>query len=49
MRQAMILGRTNAHALMKAVVLGKVRVRVAAGETLRFAREDAQRLAAEAE
>jgi hypothetical protein len=34
---------------MKAVVLGRVRVKIAAGETLRFAREDAERLATESE
>lgn len=47
MRQAMARGGVSAHALLKAALLERVRVRVSAGESIRFAREDVERLAAE--
>jgi hypothetical protein len=49
LRQAAVLARSNTYDMMKAAVLGKVKVRVEAGTNIRFAREDVERLAAEAE
>lgn len=44
LRQSSLLGRRNAHAILKLALLGRIRVKVEAGESIRFAREDVERL-----
>lgn len=42
------VGRIHPHALLKAAVLGRVRVQIEPGESIRYCREDVERLASEA-